>query len=93
MEAFLSGRRKFERKHDCKVKLMYSDNGEEYVVQQNNLDKQGIEWEHCAPYTPTNNGVAESLNRTLMQKAQTILQQSELPDRFWCESVSTGASI
>lgn len=43
MEAFLSVQRKFERKHDCKVELLYSDYDGEYVALQNNLDKQSIE--------------------------------------------------
>lgn len=77
----------------AKLKLLYSDNGGEYVALQDNLDQQGIEWEYCAPYTPQQNGVAERLNRTLMETARTILQQSGLPDRFWGEAVSTAASL
>ncbi|CDF38468.1 unnamed protein product [Chondrus crispus] len=62
----LSGKVYFITKFDCKVKLLYSDNGGEYQGLVEYLEKQGIEWEPSAPYTPQQNGVAERLNRTLM---------------------------
>lgn len=62
------------------------------MALRNNLDKQGIEWEYCVPYTPQQNRVPERLNRTLMETTRTILQQSGLPDRFWGEAVSTATS-
>lgn len=75
------------------MKLSYSDIGGEYLSLQDNLDEQGIEWEYSAPYTPQQNGVAERLNRTLLETARTILQHSGLTDRFWAEAVSTAAEL
>lgn len=91
LREFLSVQRQFERKYDCKVKLLYSDNGGEYVSLQENLDKHGIEWEYSAPYTPQQNGVSERLHRALLETARTILKHSGLHDRFWGEEVSTAA--
>lgn len=72
----------FERKHDRIVKLFYSGNGGEFLALQENLDRAVIEKDYSAPYTPQKNGVAERLNRTLIETARTVLLHSGLPDKF-----------
>ena len=93
LSCFINFQVKFERKFDCKVKTVYSDNGGEYLGLVEYLNKQGIEWEPSAPYTPQQNGVAERLNRTLMEMTRAILSQAGLPDKFWGEAVCTAVSI
>ncbi|GJW80304.1 retrovirus-related pol polyprotein from transposon TNT 1-94 [Tanacetum coccineum] len=41
------------------------------------------------PRTPQQNGVAERMNRTLIEAARTMLANSLLPTAFWAEAVST----
>lgn len=41
------------------------------------------------PGTPQQNGVAERLGQTLMQKASTILRDAGLDNRYWDEVVRT----
>ncbi|MBW0466421.1 hypothetical protein O181_006136 [Austropuccinia psidii MF-1] len=46
-------------------------------------DSRGIKLVPTVPYTPTDNGEAERLNRTIGESARTILHSSGLPDKFW----------
>jgi hypothetical protein len=40
-------------------------------------------------YTPQQNGRAERLNRTLLEKTRCLLFQANLPAEFWAEAIST----
>ena len=40
-------------------------------------------------YTPQQNGVAERMNRTLMEKERSMLSGTELGQEFWAEVVET----
>ena len=53
------------------------------------LTKEGIKHELTIPHTPQQNGVAERLNRTLVEGVRTMLADSNLPHRFWAEALST----
>ena len=44
-------------------------------------------------HQPQQNGVAERLNRTLVESARAMLSHSNLPNRFWAEAVSTAAYL
>ena len=41
------------------------------------------------PYTPQQNGVAERMNRTLMEKSRSIINGVRLGQEFWVEVVGT----
>ena len=41
------------------------------------------------PYSPQQNGVAERMNRTLMESAQSMIAHAGLPNRYWAEAVAT----
>ncbi|MBO1694889.1 hypothetical protein, partial [Bacteroides uniformis] len=45
------------------------------------------------PYTPQQNGVAERMNRTLMEKARNMLSGTGLGQEFWVEAVETGCYL
>jgi transposase InsO family protein len=47
------------------------------------------EHEFLAPYTPQQNGVAESKNRTLIEMARTMLDEYKTSDRFLVEAINT----
>ena len=44
-------------------------------------------------YTPQQNGIAECMNRTLMESARSMLSHAQLPNRFWAEAVATAAYL
>jgi len=52
-------------------------------------ESQGINQEFSAPRTPQQNGVVERKNRTLIEAARTMLNDSKLPTYFWPEAILT----
>lgn len=65
------------------------DNGGEYrseVFKKYCIDS-GIQIEYTVPYTPEQNGVAERMNRTLLERARTMMLESGLPKFLWSEAV------
>ena len=40
--------------------------------------KCGIAWQKTTPYTPQHNGVAERMNKTLMERARSMLSGARL---------------
>lgn len=45
--------------------------------------KHGIKHELSATYTPQQNGVAEQLNRTLLDKTREMFVDTNLPKHLW----------
>lgn len=84
-----------ENQTDCKVKVLRTDNGTEYVNQKlsNFLKQKGIVHQLSCPYSPQQNGVAERMNRTLIEKAKCMLFDAKLPKMFWAEAVKMSEYI
>ena len=77
------------------VKKLRTDNGMEFCSGEFNqfCQENGIVRHMTVPYTPQQNGVAERLNRTLLEKARCMLSNCGLEKRFWAEAVNTAAHI
>lgn len=58
------------------------DNAPEFVKLGRDLESTGVRIEPTATYTPSQNGVAERLNRTLITKARALLEAAGLPDQL-----------
>ena len=78
-----------------RLKTLRTDNGGEYTSGefQAHLKDCGIRHELTIPKTPEQNGAAERLNRTLVEATRAMLLDSQLPQRFWAEAVSTAAYL
>ncbi|GJX14867.1 putative ribonuclease H-like domain-containing protein [Tanacetum coccineum] len=78
-----------------RVKIMRSDNGTEFKNRDmlEFCGNKGIKQEYSNARTPQQNGVAERMNRTLIEAARTMLADSLLPTTFWAEAVSTACYI
>lgn len=78
-----------ERSLNLRVKAIRTDNGSEFVNRNFYLfcSEMGIKHEKTNPYTPQQNGVAERLNRTVVDGARTMLYESNLDKSFWPEAV------
>ena len=51
-------------------------------------EENGIMHEFSAPRTPQQNGVVERKNRSLIEAARTMLEESKIPTYFWAEVVN-----
>ena len=57
------------------------------------LGENGITYEPSPPYTQPKNGVAERMIRTLNTKARSMMQDGNVPIRFWPEAVRTACYL
>ena len=78
-----------------KVKVLRTDNGGEFTSNafEAHLKACGIRHELTIPKTPEQNGIAERLNRTLVEMTRAMLLDANLPQKFWAEAVSTAAYL
>ena len=76
-----------------KIGTLRSDNGGEYVSGDFKMYLQNnrVHHELTVPYLPEQNGVAERMNRTLMESARTMLLHAGLPDIYWAEAIAIAA--
>jgi hypothetical protein len=74
---------------------MRVDNGKELVNDEVKqfCAEEGITIETSAPYSPSQNGVAERFNRTLMELVRAMLIAKGLPPFLWDEAVSHATFI
>lgn len=84
-----------EKQTGKKVKCIRSDNGREYTGGEFEmfLRLNGIIHQKTTSYTPQQNGVAERANRTLIEMARCMLEESGLPQFLWSEAINTAAYI
>ena len=54
---------------------------------------KGIRHERSVPKTPQHNGVAERMNRTIVEKVRTMLSHAKLPKSFWGEALMTAVDL
>jgi hypothetical protein len=71
-----------ENLSERKIKILGSDNGEEYK-------DVGIKREITTPYNPQQNSVAERKNRTIMEAVKTMIHDQDLPMCLWAEAAMT----
>ena len=84
-----------ENESGRKVKVLRTDGGREYTctVFEQFLETARIRHEQTVPKTPQQNGVAERMNRTLVESVRSMLADSKLPHKFWAEALSTAVYL
>jgi transposase InsO family protein len=73
-----------------RIKRLRSDRGGEFTGNEftSFLQQQGAERRLTTHDTPQHNGIAESLNRRLVERVRAILHHSGLPKTLWDEAVT-----
>src|ERR1700678_3329632 len=61
---------------------------ENILAKINYLLENGIQQETTTPHSSAQNGIAEQLNRTLVEHARAMLHHHQLPNSFWKEAVA-----
>lgn len=83
-----------ERQTGKKLKCLRSDNGGEYIGPLDSYCKSsGIRHQRTPSKTPQLNGVAERMNRTLLERIRCMLSEAKLPRHFWGEALYTAAHV
>ena len=82
-----------ETQSGYKLKAIRTDNGGEYISKAFDtwLRPKGVIHQLTAPYTPQQNGKAERLNRTIMDRVRAMLAESGLDPSLWAEAALTAA--
>ena len=77
------------------LKVLQSDNGGEFLSKAmiRFLQERGIQHRLTTPRNPHQNGVAERMNRTLVELVRTMLHHKDLPKSFWAEALNTAAYV
>ncbi len=84
-----------EKASGCPLKALHTDNGGEYTSHQfrDYHAGRGIEHECTTPYSPQQNGVAERVNRTLVEAVLSMLADSGLPPELWAEALNAFTDV
>ena len=84
-----------KRQYDYKPKAFQADNSSEYV--SNNLvnwcESKGINLQYTAPHSPEQNGIAERMNRTLVELVQAMSIAQNIPSNLWPEATKHAAYL
>jgi len=80
------------------LQMFRTDNGGEYQGETLRtvatfLDEHGITHEQTSPYSSASNGIAERMNRALMDMVRPMLLTSGLPSPFWGDALHTAVKI
>ncbi|RMX62726.1 hypothetical protein DD238_007958 [Peronospora effusa] len=82
-----------EKQTDCKIKCIRSDNGGEYTNRRFNkyCADLGIIHQRSVPYIFQQNGLAERMNRTLVEMARSMIYHMEVDRYWWGEAIMAAA--
>ena len=84
-----------ERETRKPLKSLRTDNGGEYISQEfkDYCSKHGIQHEKTVLGTPQHIGVAERMNRTIVEKVRCMLRTAKLPKSFWGAAMLTACYL
>ncbi|KAK0596509.1 hypothetical protein LWI29_016370 [Acer saccharum] len=94
-ESFKAWKRLVENQTSKKLKILRTDNGLEFCNENFNkfCEEHGIVRHRTVRHTPQQNGVAERMNRTILDKVRCLLIGSGLSQNFWGEAAATTAYL
>ena len=93
---------KFKKFHSFAVnftdeqgKVLQTNNGGEYCSKRFDayLKENGIIHQLTVPYNPAQNGVAQRMNRTVVESNRLMLSHSNMPNEFWADAVNTAVYL
>ncbi|WVZ12209.1 hypothetical protein V8G54_016739 [Vigna mungo] len=84
-----------ENQLGCRLKCLRTDNGLEFVSEEFNgfCKEKGIRRHRTVVGTPQQNGLAERMNRTILERVRYMLLGSGLSKAFWGEAANTAVYL
>lgn len=84
-----------ENQSGRKIKCLQIDNGGEFCSSEFDsfCADNGIHRIKVVPFTPQDNGAAERLNRTILERARCMLSNAGLGKEFWAEACNTAVYL
>ena len=73
-----------------RIKRLRTDNGWEFVKHEFEkfCQQEGIIRHKIVVYTPRQNGLAERMNKTILERVRCMLTSANLPKDFWGEAIN-----
>jgi transposase InsO family protein len=89
-DTFKKFAKRAQNEFGTKIKIVRSDNSIEFKNTniEDFLNEEGIGHKFSIPYTPQPNVIVERKNRTLIEAAQTMLDEYKIPDHFWVDAIN-----
>ena len=84
-----------EKQSGWPLLVVRTDNGSEYINSElaTFFKDKGVIHQTTVRYTPEQNGKAERLNRTLLDRVRAMLEDSKLPKTLWAEAAVTASYL
>ncbi|KAM6574493.1 hypothetical protein CsatA_022820 [Cannabis sativa] len=94
-ETFVDWKILIENKTSRKIKKLRTDNGLEFCSDMfaSYCRKEGIVRHHTVVKNPQQNGLAERMNRTLLERVRCMLIGAGLAKHFWGEALKTACYL
>nr|CCA26157.1 putative polyprotein [Albugo laibachii Nc14] len=92
---FLEYKAMMERQANRRIKRIRTDNDTECLNRRfaEERRRNGIIHQTSAPFSPQQNGLAERMKRTLMERARALMEHKNLEKEWWAEAINTAAYI
>ena len=78
---------------DIKISMVHSDGAKEYIALQNDIGGVNQNKSFSLPHTPELNGIAERVNRTMVEAAHSMLIQVNLAICLWPFALKSGTHV
>lgn len=83
-----------ERETGRSLKCILTDNGGVYIGAFDEYCKShGIRHERTCPKSSPQNGIAERMNRTIVERIRSMLSHAKLPKSFWAEGIQLPVGV
>lgn len=95
VKCFVDFKNLSENQLNKKIKVLRTDNGLEYINASFKAvcEKNGIIHQKSCAYVHEQNGVAERMNRTIVERVRCMLFDADLGKKFWAEAVCTAVYL
>ena len=86
----LDWKKMIEKNTERRIKTLKNDNGLEFVDGKffQYCSKEGVVRHRTCAGRPQQNGVMETMNKTMLVRARCMLNQAKLGKHFWAEAVA-----
>ena len=84
-----------EAEKGMNLKCLRTDNGLEFLSREFDVfcRSKGIRRHKTVPMNPQQNGVAERVNRTILERVRCMLLAAGMEKRFWAEAAATAVKL
>ncbi len=88
---FLNFKAMVEKEKGVSIKCLRFDGGGKYFSNESSeyLKEHGNQRKYSCSYSPQQNGVVERNNRHILEITRAMLNEKNLPNYFWAETIAT----